>query len=96
MDNYTIEFINRVKEEVDPAEWFLFNNDYCYSTNDVSAEYIVPGGRLIEGSLLGYPTIIVVARESDSEPRVKSLDITPNAVIRSDNLGITFDVYFVL
>lgn len=96
MNNYVLEFINRVKEEVDPAEWFFFNNDYCFDTNEVSAYYIVPDGRLIEGSLLGHDTILVVARESDSEPRVKSSDLIPNAVIRSDKLGITFDVYFIL
>lgn len=96
MDNYTIEFINRVKEEVDPAEWFLFSNDYCYDTNEESAACIVPDGRLIEGSLLGHDTILVVARESDSEPRVKSHDFTPVAVIRSDKLGVTFDVYFII
>ena len=95
MDNYTIDFINRVKEEVDPTEWFLCNRIYAYDTNDDSASDIVPEGRLLEGSLLACETILVVARTSDTEPQVQSFT-TPNAVIRSDKLGITFDVYFIL
>lgn len=95
MDNYTIDFINRVKEEVDPAEWFLCSRAYDYDTDDDSASDIVPEGRLIEGSLVDCDTILIVARTSDSQQRVQTF-IKPVAVIHSDKLCITFDVYDII
>lgn len=92
MDNNVTELINRVKEEVDPAEWYLADNAYSYDTNEDSAAYIVPDGRIIEGSLLTHDVVLVVARLFDSKQRIES-EATPIAVVYSDKLDITFDVY---
>lgn len=92
MDKNVIELINRVKEEVDPAEWFIIDNLYGYSTINVAAEYLIPNGRIVEGSLLAHDTVLVVARLFDSKQRIES-EAAPIAVVYSDKLDITFDVY---
>lgn len=94
MDDYVIELINRAKEEVDPAEWYIIDNAYSYDTNEDAAAYIVPDGRIVEGSLLTHDVVLVVARLFDSKQRIESFN-SPIAVVYSDKLDITFDVYHV-
>ena len=96
MDNYTIEFINRVKEEVDPAEWFISGNCYCYDTNEECAYDIVPNGHIVEGSMLTFGTVLVIARTTESEPQVHSSSLAPVALVKSETLGILFDVYPII